>query len=149
MFTRSNIKVRKRTSGDIPEIVKIEQQCYPAPWTSSQFADELNNPYSIQILITSEEQIAGFTFAILVCDELQINNLCVSPPFRHKGFGENLLVRLLTLARSKKARKAFLEVRENNLPAYNLYRKYGFQTDYKRKGFYSNGETALVMSLDL
>ncbi|NLG17012.1 MAG: ribosomal protein S18-alanine N-acetyltransferase [Fibrobacter sp.] len=141
--------MRRPTFEDIPEIVKIEQQCYPNPWTSSQFADELNNPYSIQILITSEGQIAGFTFAVIICDELQINNLCVSPQFRNKGFGEKLLGQLLTRARSKKAHKAFLEVRESNLPAYNLYRKYGFHTDYKRKGFYSNGETALVMSLDL
>ena len=39
----------------------------------------------------------------------------------------------------------FLEVRESNMPAINLYQKYGFTQVGKRPKYYRDGETALVM----
>jgi ribosomal-protein-alanine N-acetyltransferase len=40
----------------------------------------------------------------------------------------------------------YLEVRESNWPARNLYRKYGFQDVSTRPKYYQdNGETAVVM----
>ena len=40
---------------------------------------------------------------------------------------------------------AYLEVRENNFAAIDLYNKFGFQQISLRKEYYSNGEDAIVM----
>jgi ribosomal-protein-alanine N-acetyltransferase len=40
---------------------------------------------------------------------------------------------------------SYLEVREHNQPAISLYQKFGFETMYVRKGYYPDGENALVM----
>ncbi len=41
----------------------------------------------------------------------------------------------------------FLEVKETNHTAIGLYKKIGFKEISKRKNYYSNGETAVIMQL--
>ena len=40
----------------------------------------------------------------------------------------------------------FLEVKRTNLPAINLYHKFGFEEIDIRKMYYSDGQDAVVMS---
>ena len=42
-----------------------------------------------------------------------------------------------------------LEVNENNLPAINLYLKYGFKNVGFRKKYYKNRDSAIIMTKDL
>ncbi|MFN3265192.1 MAG: hypothetical protein ACK42C_09885, partial [Aquificaceae bacterium] len=48
-----------------------------------------------------------------------------------------------------KAKKFILDVRRSNLRAIRLYQSLGFKIIYERQGYYSDGESAFVMSLDL
>ena len=69
----------------------------------------------------------------------------MSPVFRHGGLRLYLL-KLLDEAIARGASWITLEVRESNVAAQKLYRKYGFTTVSTRRGYYSdNGENALVM----
>jgi len=44
------------------------------------------------------------------------------------------------------SKKIYLEVRESNLEAQNLYKGFGFKVVSKRKNYYQdNNETALIM----
>ena len=47
--------------------------------------------------------------------------------------------------REKELKTLFLEVRESNYPAINLYEKSGFKEVSRRKNYYKDGETAIVM----
>jgi ribosomal-protein-alanine N-acetyltransferase len=65
---------------------------------------------------------------------------------RGRRYGETLLLYLLNEAIERGASWMTLEVRESNVGAQQLYRKYGFTTVTTRKGYYSdNNENALVM----
>jgi ribosomal-protein-alanine N-acetyltransferase len=47
------------------------------------------------------------------------------------------------------ASRITLDVRKSNLPAIHLYQSARFSIIQIRKGFYSNGEDAYLMALDL
>ena len=107
---------------------------------------------------------AGFIAGVFIAgDELQVENLTVRPECRGQTIGETLLRKLLGLygllppyemeeARSKSSSAAvasscFLEVKEGNVAAASLYEKVGFKVVGKRKNFFPDGSSALLMEL--
>jgi ribosomal-protein-alanine N-acetyltransferase len=75
-------------------------------------------------------------------DESELLNLVVAPEFRGKGLARALLQELLTAP----AASLYLEVRESNRAARNLYKSMGFQEVNIRPEYYqSPPEAAIVM----
>jgi len=113
-------------------------------------AGELYNSNSIFfVLQDSGNSIIGFACSALILDELHIFETAVSPDYRNAGLGSMLINRLLSEASARKAIRACLEVRASNHPAIRVYEKCGFKTDGTRKGYYQNGEDAILMSKNL
>ena len=80
-------------------------------------------------------------------DEAHISTIATMREWRGRGIGELLLVAMIDEAQSLGAEKVTLEVRVSNLVAQNLYRKYGFKVEGRRRRYYSdNGEDALIMT---
>jgi ribosomal-protein-alanine N-acetyltransferase len=83
----------------------------------------------------------------LMVDEAHISTIATAPAWRRKYLGELLLGVLIERARELGALYATLEVRAGNTAAQNLYGKYGFKQEGRRKRYYSdNGEDALIMT---
>ncbi|MGL5065366.1 MAG: ribosomal protein S18-alanine N-acetyltransferase [Microcoleus sp.] len=86
----------------------------------------------------------GCLWAIL--EEAHIIMMAIHPQFQGRGFGQALLWALLKSARDRQLERATLEVRDSNLAAVSLYKKFGFKEAGRRKGYYEEtGEDALVM----
>ena len=84
-----------------------------------------------------------------IVDELHIATIATHPEFRGQGIGRQLLLHVVGSAKKEGAIRAFLEVRESNLIALNMYRDFGFVEDGRRVKYYKdNGEDAILMSLD-
>ena len=82
-----------------------------------------------------------------VLDECEILKIAVGMPYRRKGIGEKLLTTVMKKASETGARLFYLEVRESNQPAINLYRKLGFTETGRRDAYYSRPvENAVLMS---
>ncbi len=84
--------------------------------------------------------------------EFEILNIATHTDFQGKGFAEKLLTFCINFAKEKDANLFFLDVREFNTPAKNLYIKLGFQVISTRKNYYSTNkgkENALIMQLQL
>lgn len=60
---------------------------------------------------------------------LNIHDVAVAPDHRGHGVGIKLLEAVETLARERGYCKLTLEVRQDNLPAQMLYRRFGFNAD--------------------
>ena len=61
-----------------------------------------------------------------------------------------MLQELIKLAQSKKEIKEItLEVNSNNIPAKNLYEKFGFNVVGLRKKYYNNTYDAIIMTKNL
>jgi ribosomal-protein-alanine N-acetyltransferase len=98
----------------------------------------------LDFLVAAEEgRIAGFLVArTLAADERELLNLAVDPLHRRRGIGRSLVKALLAEAPGA----VFLEVRESNRRARDLYKSLGFQEVSLRKNYYDHPpEAAIVM----
>lgn len=88
----------------------------------------------------------GCLWAIL--DEAHITIVAVHPDYRRQGFGQVLLLFLLSLAKQRELKRATLEVRVSNQAGLSLYEKFGFQVAGRRRGYYQDtDEDALILWL--
>ncbi len=86
------------------------------------------------------ENLTAFLIFRIIGRETEIIDIGVHPQFRKQGIAAKLLKRLENEAKSKNSREIQLEVREDNFPAINLYRKLGFIKVGIRKNYYqTNG----------
>ena len=130
--------IRPGGPADLPEVAAIQAtSAQAAHWNA---ADYLQQDFRVAIL---ENRLAGFLVSRQVAvGELEILNLVVAPEFRRQGIGRALIQALLTFAPGD----FYLEVRESNQPARNLYKSMGFKEVNVRLQYYqSPPEAAIVM----
>jgi [ribosomal protein S18]-alanine N-acetyltransferase len=144
--------LRPATEDDLSPILEIETKVHLAPWSLENFRSELTKPYSRFLVLSDDDtdcRVAGYIVFWGLEDGFQILNLAVDLPFRGLGMGKRLVGQAIKEALRKGAQAITLEVRKSNRAAIQLYQGMGFAITQLRKGFYSNGEDAFVMSLDL
>ena len=94
--------------------------------------------------------IVGFSGLWLMMDEAHITTIADHPDYRGRGIGELMLNTLVGIAYEIGARRVTLECRVSNTLAQNLYHKYGFVVEGRRRRYYSdNHEDAFVMGTPL
>jgi len=94
--------------------------------------------------------ILGFLIANQAGPEWELENLVVAPALRRKGLATGLFTALLAHAREAAGEQIFLEVRESNLAARNLYVRLGFEENGRRRLYYANpSEDAVLYRLNL
>ncbi len=139
------------TEKDIPEVVGIEEEAFPIPWTQEIFEHEMNgNNYAHYVVAIEDDVVIGHCGMWIVLDECQITNVAVRKKMRGYGIGEGLMREAVKLCNEMNVRVMTLEVRVGNDTAQNLYRKLGFLDGGIRKNYYSDDrEDALVMWVEL
>ncbi|MDQ0340443.1 ribosomal-protein-alanine N-acetyltransferase [Caldalkalibacillus uzonensis] len=147
----TEIQIRLMDLEDIKQVLEVEKSSFTTPWTQEAFHNELiNNRFAYYLVAETSKGVAGYCGVWVIADEAHITNIAVHPDFRGQKVGERLLRSIMLLARLKGALKMTLEVRVSNQVAQNLYRKLGFETTGRRKGYYTdNQEDALIMWADL
>ncbi len=139
--------IRPMTAADLEPVLAVERLSHPHPWSRQLFIDELGNTLSRIDLLWVGPQLAGFHCYWLLSGELHILNLATAPAFRRQGVARSLLLHALRGATRSGLERAFLEVRSYNEAAIALYRSLGFVPMGIRRGYYADGEDALIMEL--
>ena len=139
------MQFRKAVMQDVDAIWEIEQSVFSSPWSRDQLAHELvANPNAGHWVLDDGGSIIGFIMSYIIQYEVQIINIAVRLSHQYRGYGKRILSEFLSQFNEKTY--LFLEVRESNLPAYQLYSHFGFdQIDIRRK-YYHDGEDAIVMA---
>ncbi len=141
----------------LPDILKIEEACFSAPWTRKMLEAELSgNPFANflvakQILLceVGSVSIIGYLCFWVVFEEVRLMNLAVIESMQHKGIARALVTQALEVGLAQAAMRAVLEVRASNHAAHALYRRLGFRDVTTRPMYYTNPvEDALLMELD-
>ena len=147
----SGLKIRKMTLDDLEQVVAIDQTSFSLPWPPRSFQFEMtDNPASRCWVAELDGQVVGMLVGWFIVDEIHIATLAAHPDFRRRGIGEKLLAFALQSAKDEGAVSSFLEVRESNTAALEMYRKFGYVEDGRREGYYKdNGEDAILMSVPL
>lgn len=141
--------IRRMTLEDIPAVIELEHISFSLPWPERSFRFELtDNPTSRCWVAEVDRRLVGMVVGWLFVDEIHIATIATHPDFRRRGIGRKLLSYMLIHAMKEGARSSFLEVRESNLAAQEMYRKFGFEEAGRRKRYYrDNGEDAILMNL--
>ncbi|MGM9538420.1 MAG: ribosomal protein S18-alanine N-acetyltransferase [Candidatus Onthomonas sp.] len=132
----------------VPQIAELERQSFSLPWTEQMLYDELDSLNSSCIVaVDRDRRVLGYASLTVVMDEGYINNIAVRKEFRRQGLASDLLGVFFRFAQAQNLAFLTLEVRDSNLAARNLYRKFGFQDVGRRKNYYDKPtEDAILMT---
>ncbi|WP_426574156.1 ribosomal protein S18-alanine N-acetyltransferase [Aquihabitans sp. McL0605] len=130
----------------LPDVLAIEAQVYPRPWSSRLFEDELERTNRVYLVARLGPTVVGYAGLLMIADDGHVATIAVDPSWQRRGLARTLLVELVRGAMALGANQLTLEVRMSNKGAQELYRSLGFAPAGARKAYYSdNGEDALVM----
>ncbi|HJW01694.1 MAG TPA: ribosomal protein S18-alanine N-acetyltransferase [Azospira sp.] len=136
---------------DLAEVMAIETEVYPFPWTQGNFADSMQAGYSCWVA-REGGALVGYAVIMPALDEAHLLNISVAAARHGRGYGARLLAHAMTVARRVGAETMLLEVRPSNAKAIKLYEQFGFHQIGRRKGYYpahAGREDALVLRRSL
>jgi len=129
------ISFRPMKIGDLPEVIGLENEVYPFPWSEQIFSDCIRVGYDCWLAL-EHNQIVGHAVISVAAGESHMLNLSIAKQHQRKGFGKLFINFLLDIARRKSAEIMMLEVRPSNKPAINCYNASGFNEIGCRKDYY-------------
>ena len=144
-----SLYIRKMTLEDIPAVVALDQVSFSLPWPERSFRFELTDNAASRCWVAEmDERITGMVVGWLLVDEMHIATIATHPDYRRQGIGSKLLLHTLLKSIEEGAKTSFLEVRESNLAAQEMYLKFGYEKVGRRKRYYrDNDEDAILMYL--
>jgi ribosomal-protein-alanine N-acetyltransferase len=163
-------RVEAMVLDDIEEVMVIERQSFPLPWSWNAYMHELrDNQHSHYIVVRQKlpqapplpfwrrligyprprpAPVLGYGGFWLIVDEAHVSTIAVAQEWRGRGLGELLLLSMIRQCLGLGAHVLTLEVRLSNTLAQKLYAKYGFSVVGERKHYYrDNGENAYLMTV--
>jgi len=142
-----NISFKELNTEFDQEISLIESRIHRNPWSQEQIKESFQNKNNLVIGVFNQDELIGYCFILIAQTEAEILNIAIDINFQRKGLGEKLLKECIERLKSQKVKNLFLEVRQSNHAAKNLYSKIGFKTIGIRKNYYSDNEDANMMQL--
>ena len=151
MTLQQTVEIRAMHPSDLDRIILIEREIFLFPWSPGNFADSVKAGYLCQVLVQADT-IFGYGIMMMSPEEAHVLTLGIAADWQKKGWGKKLLQHFIQLAKAEHAESIFLDVRESNHGATQLYKQMGFRHIATRKGYYPamcGREDALVMQLML
>lgn len=118
--------------------------------------DNFSSLYNLQEIISldyedvwgfyNDDELVGFIHLSVSFENIDIVNIVVDPLHRNLGIAISLIESIEK--NYPDCEHLFLEVREDNIPAINLYKKMSFLEINRRKNYYNNAD-ALVMERNI
>jgi len=138
------VKIRKATSKDLVSIQKMEGRIFNNPWSNKSIRNELKRDRnSLNLVAEMDQKIIGYFFAHLLDNEIHILNIAIDVTYQHQGYGKQLFKEILE--NYLQYGDVYLEVKQSNFPAINLYLNFGFEEIDIREAYYADGEDAVIM----
>ena len=132
----------------IEQIYEIEQTCFTTPWSKNAIAELLKSENSVvKYEFDNNQNIIAYIIgqAFPSIGEAELYRIAVSPNQRKCGLGKILIKSFIDECISKNCNYIFLEVRESNSIAVELYKKMGFDISGIRKNYYNNPEENAIL----
>lgn len=138
---------------DLAEVLVIENDVYPYPWTRGNFLDSMYSGYQTWTLREESGTLVGYFLLMFAVDEAHLLNISVRRDLHGHGVGHLQLDRVAALSKENGMSSVLLEVRPSNQRALAVYQRYGFVQIGLRKGYYpaadGKREDAIVMRFNL
>lgn len=138
--------IKPLTEEYVDQVCVLEEEAFSMPWHRESFLEMIQNPDACYLVgLVEGEAVASCGLRNIVGDG-EITNVVTKGSMRGKGFGKQMLLKLLEEGYKMGVEAFTLEVRISNTTAIGLYEKLGFVTEGVRKNFYEEPtEDALIM----
>lgn len=138
------IEICLMTEADLDGVMEIEKENFKFPWKREIFLSDLHRQSAHCFVAKKKGVVLGYIVILQALDEFHLANIAVRKIYQRQGIGNALMSEMLKIAKEKGIKNIYLEVRKSNLGAQIFYEKFGFNFTYTRKGYYEDGEDALI-----
>jgi ribosomal-protein-alanine N-acetyltransferase len=142
-----DLVIERLGEAHLAEVLRIERECFPAPWTESMFRQEVEETWLSRSFVALQNgHVVGYIIAWFLRGEVHVLNVAVSVSHQRQGIGRRLMNHVIELGEQTEHHMVTLEVRASNDPAKLLYVTMGFAPVGIRRRYYrDNDEDAIVM----
>lgn len=142
---------RPMAAADIPAVHALETRLFPHDaWPAEMFRAEIAHPTRAYTVVLDEaDRIIAYAGMMAVAEIADVQTVAVAPEHEGRGIGRWLLHRMHEQARTARAQRMMLEVRQDNARARGLYEALGYRAVHTRPRYYRDGADAVIMQRDL
>ena len=120
-----DLHIRWMIRRDMPDVLTIERDSFPDPWSEDCFVQMLGQHNIIGMVAEHNQVIVGFMVYELLPKSLKLHNFAVAPAFRLKGVGRRMVEKLAGKLSPTRRVRLQLVVNENNLDAQLFFKACG------------------------
>lgn len=163
MTVTESYTIRPFKPADLSRVVRINQVCLPENYPESFFL-LIYSSFPEGFLVAESSEIDGYTMNRIEMGSPSLQptrwplkrikkghviSIAVMPYARRQRIGLKLILTSIKEMKNQGAEECFLEVRQSNTSAIELYEKLGFKKIKLLRKYYSDNESAYFMALDL
>lgn len=143
--------IRPAAPNDVDRLVELEELCLTVDaWPHALVAEGVAGLPTVTWTVAEVDgAVVGYAVTSVAGDIAELQRIAVDPGHRRGGLARALLDDVRRLGRAGGADRLLLEVREDNEPAIAFYADRGFVEIDRRRRYYRDGATAIVMRLPL
>lgn len=144
--------IRPATPDDADAVARLERDHLgPDAWSPALVAEGVGGgvPTVRYVVAQVGDEVVGHAVVSVVADVSELQRIAVGGAHRRAGLATALLDEAVRLARGEGADRLLLEVREDNAGALAFYAARGFEEIDRRRRYYRDGATAVVMQRPL
>lgn len=135
--------IRKANIDDKEDIIKLGNMINNNFSRVYDIDNYFDKKYNVIYLDIEDNEVVGMIMAIVLYETCEILNIVVNEKYRNKKIATNLMDTLISEF-ADTIEFLTLEVSVNNMPAINLYKKFGLEIINTRKNYYENSDAYLM-----
>lgn len=137
-------EIRKAKASDASVIARLEYEIFPDAWTEEDILKFLSSETDMSYVLVLRGEVVAYLIGSKIPPESEIYRLATDVRYRRLGLAKKLTD--FVFDAQKCITDCYLEVRESNAPAINLYTGCGFLKISERKNYYKNPcENGIIM----
>lgn len=138
---------RRSVPDDAQGIRELETENFSDAWSERDIFSAISTEGAMCYTAVGDDgSVVAYVLGRLIAPEAEIYRIAVRSDKRRRGIGYRLLDYAMKTERGRGLETVFLEVRESNIAARNLYFSHGFKEIGVRRAYYKNPtENAIVM----
>lgn len=139
------VALRPARAEDAAVLARVDAATSTQPWSEATFRTELDHPdRSYVVACRGDGEVVGYAGLAFIAGDAHVMGIAVLPSAQRRGCARLLLTAVCRAAADADAAMT-LEVRPSNAVARHLYRSTGFIEAGRRRGYYPDGEDALIL----
>lgn len=148
MDSLNNVYICNLSYNDVDQVLEIENGHNLKIHSKDSILKELNSDNFKYFVAKINEKVIGF-IAFSHTLDIEIEAIAVDIAYTNKGVATLLLNKCFEFGKVNNIKDIFLEVRESNEKAINLYIKNGFYKTNSRERYYDDLEDAIIFKKEI